>query len=84
MIFGALRRIFLQSISTINVPKDVDKTGLCFFCYTIHQFYWVLGATLGASLFGSFIKFNTDGLDFVMTALFVVIFIEQWMKKKNI
>jgi 4-azaleucine resistance transporter AzlC len=53
-----------------------------FFVTLFNQFYWVLGATLGA-IFGSFIKFNTDGLDFVMTALFVVIFIEQWMKEEK-
>ena len=34
-------------------------------------------------IFGTFIKFNTEGLDFVMTAMFAVIFLEQWLKEKN-
>ena len=34
-------------------------------------------------IFGSFIHFNTEGLDFVMTAMFVVIFMEQWLKEKR-
>jgi 4-azaleucine resistance transporter AzlC len=42
----------------------------------------VVGSAIGG-IFGSFVKFNTEGLEFVMTALFVVIFIEQWMKEKK-
>ena len=34
-------------------------------------------------IFGSLIHFNTEGLDFVMTAMFVVIFLEQWLKEKS-
>lgn len=48
----------------------------------LNHSYWVLGATLGG-IFGSFIHFNTEGIEFVMTALFVVIFLEQWLKDKN-
>lgn len=81
MIFGLCDESFAIN-STINVPKDVDKNWVMFFVTLFNQFYWVLGATLGG-IFGSFIKFNTDGLDFVMTALFVVIFIEQWMKEEK-
>lgn len=45
-------------------------------------FYWFSGATLGG-ISGSLIHFNTKGLDFVMTAMFVVIFMEQWLKEKR-
>mgnify|MGYP006990227248 CR=1 FL=1 len=38
--------------------------------------YWVLGATLGG-IFGAMIPFNTEGLDFVLPAMFIVIFLEQ-------
>ena len=34
-------------------------------------------------IFGSLIHFNTEGLDFVMTAMFVVIFLEQWLKEER-
>jgi 4-azaleucine resistance transporter AzlC len=44
--------------------------------------YWVGGTAIGA-LVGNFITFNTEGLDFAMTAMFVVIFIEQWLKDKK-
>lgn len=53
-----------------------------FFVTLLNHFYWFLGATLGG-IFGSFLHFNTEGLDFVMTAMFVVIFMEQWMKEKR-
>lgn len=53
-----------------------------FFVTLLNQLYWVSGSTLGG-IFGSLIKFNTDGLEFVMVAMFVVIFMEQWLKEKN-
>ena len=49
---------------------------------SINQLYWVCGATLGG-IFGSLIHFNTEGLEFVMTAMFVVIFLEQWLKEES-
>ena len=44
--------------------------------------YWVLGSALG-SIIGSAIKFDTTGIDFVLTALFITIFVEQWMSRKD-
>lgn len=43
-----------------------------FFVTLFNHLYWFSGATLGG-IFGSLIRFNTEGLDFVMTAMFVVI-----------
>ena len=53
-----------------------------FFVTFLNHMYWFTGATLGG-IFGSLIHFNTEGLDFVMTAMFIVIFMEQWMKDKK-
>ena len=53
-----------------------------FFVTLLNQFYWCASATLGG-IVGSLLKFNTDGISFVMTAMFVVIFLEQWLKEKN-
>ena len=53
-----------------------------FYVTLLNHFYWFSGATLGG-IFGSLIQFNTEGLDFVMTAMFVVIFMEQWLKDKK-
>lgn len=52
-----------------------------FYVTLLNQIYWVGGTTIG-SLFSSAINFNTEGLEFVMVALFVVIFLDQWMKER--
>ena len=67
---------------TADIPENVDRGWFMFFVTLLNHFYWFFGATLGG-IFGSFIHFNTEGLDFVMTAMFVVIFIEQWMKEER-
>ncbi len=81
LIFGMCDESFSINY-TAQIPKDVDKEWFMFFVTLLNHFYWFLGATLGG-LFGSLIQFNTEGLDFVMTAMFVVIFMEQWLKDKN-
>ncbi|RFB15302.1 azaleucine resistance protein AzlC [Bacillus sp. HNG] len=81
LIFGMCDESFAIN-SSIKVPENVDKGWVMFFVTLLNHCYWVLGATIGG-VFGSFVTFNTEGLEFVMTALFVVIFIEQWMKEEK-
>ena len=65
-----------------EVPPDVDRGWFYFFVSLLDRFYWVAASTLGG-LLGSVLRFNTEGLDFVMTAMFVVILTEQWLKEKT-
>ena len=65
----------------VEPPAGVDHTWFMFAVTILNHCYWVAATALG-SVFGSFVRFNTDGLDFVMTALFIVIFLEQWLKDK--
>ncbi len=44
--------------------------------------YWVTGSVLGAAM-GTLVKFNTEGIDFALTALFVTVFVEQWLQTKK-
>lgn len=81
LIFGMCDESFSINY-TANIPKDVDRGWFMFFVTLYNHFYWFFGATLGG-IFGSLLHFNTDGLEFVMTAMFVVIFMEQWLKEKN-
>ena len=81
LIFGMCDESFSINY-TADIPKDVDKGRFMTWVTLLNHSYWVLGATLGG-IFGSFIHFNTEGIEFVMTALFVVIFLEQWLKEKN-
>lgn len=81
LIFGMCDESFSINY-TAEVPEGVDKGWFMFFVTLLNQCYWVSGAALGG-LLGSFIPFDTEGLDFVMTALFVVIFLDQWLKEKK-
>ena len=81
LIFGMCDETFSINY-TADIPEDVDRGWFYFFVTLLNQLYWVGGATLGG-LLGNFIKFNTEGLDFVMTAMFVVIFLEQWLKERH-
>ena len=81
LIFGLCDESFSINY-TAQVPEDVDQGWFYFFVTLLNQSYWVSGAILGG-LLGGLLKFDTEGLSFVMTAMFVVIFMEQWMKEKN-
>ena len=81
MIFGMVDETFSINYSA-QPPADVDRGWFMFFVTLFNQIYWILGSTVGA-LFGTLIKFSTEGIEFVMTSMFVVIFIEQWKKDKN-
>lgn len=81
LIFGLCDETFSINY-TADIPSDVDKGWFMFFVTLLNRFYWVSGATIGG-LVGSLLKFDTDGISFVMTAMFVVIFLEQWLKEKK-
>ena len=81
MIYGMCDETF--SVNYVaDISADVDRGWFMFFVTLLNQIYWVAGATLGG-LFGSLITFNTKGLDFVMTALFAVIFLDRLMTEKK-
>lgn len=81
LIYGMCDETFSINYSA-EIPENVDRGWFMFFVTVLNYSYWVTGATFGG-LFGSLIHFNTQGLDFAMTAMFVVIFMEQWMKDKK-
>ena len=81
LIFGMCDESFSINY-TADIPEDVDRGWFMFFVTLLNHFYWFSGATLGG-IFGSFLHFSTEGLDFVMTAMFVVIFLEQWLKEEK-
>ncbi len=65
-----------------NPPDGVKKGPFMLSIALLDYLYWALGTTLGA-VFGGFITFNTEGIDFSLTALFVVIFVNQWKESKD-
>ena len=81
MIFGLVDETFSINYSA-EPPEDVDRGWFMFFVTLFDQIYWVVGSTVGA-VFGTLINFSTEGIEFVMTSMFVVIFVNQWQKDKN-
>lgn len=81
LIFGMCDETFSINYA-VKIPEGIDRGWFMFFVTALNQVYWVSGATIGG-LAGSLLTFNTEGLEFVMTAMFVVIFMEQWLKEKK-
>lgn len=65
-----------------DVPEKVDRHWYSFFVSLFNQCYWILGCVLG-SVLGTVFTFDTAGIEFSMTALFVTVFVEQWLSTKN-
>ena len=61
---------------------EVERKRYYLFVSLFNHFYWVIGSVLGA-LVGSLVKFNTEGIDFALTALFLTVFIDQWLNSKK-
>ena len=81
LIYGMCDESFTINCA-VTPPEGIDRGWFMFFVTLLNQLYWVSGATLGA-LLGYVIHFNTTGIEFVMTALFVVMFIDQWNEAKD-
>ena len=77
MIFGLTDETYSLLCGITDKSED-ELEDLYFIITLLNQSYWVIGTLIGG-LLGSVITFDTTGIDFAMTALFVVIFIEQWL-----
>jgi len=66
----------------VETPPNINRRYFFFAISFLDYMYWVISSIIGGIL-GNFISFNTKGLDFVLTALFVVLFVEQLTKKTN-
>ncbi len=81
LIFGLCDETFSINCSA-EIPEGVDRGWFYFFVTLLNHFYWVSGSTIGG-IVGSLLQFDTEGIGFVMTAMFTVIFLEQWLKEKR-
>lgn len=63
--------------SSVSPPAGVEKRYFYFAISLLDYLYWIVGTAIG-SVCGSFVSFDTAGMDFALTALFVVLFLEQW------
>lgn len=69
-------------VSQAQPPEGMSRHRYCFLVSFLDQCYWVAGTALGA-LAGAFLPVNLEGIDFVLTALFVTIFVEQWLSTRE-
>ncbi len=77
MIFSLTDETY-SLICSLDVPEEFSESDVLFHISLMDQCYWITGSVLGA-LIGQVLPFDTTGIDFAMTALFVVIFVEQWL-----
>lgn len=81
LIFGLTDETF-SVLCHEEVPEGLDRDKVYLWITFLDQCYWVAGSVTGA-LAGNYIGFDTTGLDFALTALFVVIFTDQWKQKEG-
>lgn len=81
MIFSLTDETYSLLVGT-TVPEECDEKYYLFFISFFDQCYWILGSLVG-SLIGSMLTINTTGLDFAMTALFIMIVLEQFLTSQK-
>jgi len=81
MIFGLTDETY-SLVCTTKVPEGVDEEDFVFSITLLDHIYWVVGAAMG-SLLATTVRFNSQGIEFAMTALFLVMFIEMWYRRSN-
>lgn len=69
-------------LSSVKIPGHIDRGLFLLYITLLNQIYWITGSAIG-SILGNVIPFDITGIDFVLTALFVVIFIEQLLTNKK-
>ena len=81
LIFSLTDETF-SLVSKLEPPDGVTRRDFYFWISLLDYLYWQVGSVLGA-LIGGLLPFDTTGLDFALTALFIVLFLEQWRKREN-
>ena len=81
LIFGMTDETY-SLICTTDVPDDVDEEKFLLSITLLNQLYWVIGTILGSVIAGT-LPFSSEGVEFAMTALFIVMFVELWCHRNN-
>lgn len=82
LIFALTDETFALLSGKPKIPSNVDEHTYYLITSAMNQCYWIIGSIIGASL-GSLISIPLKGIDFVMTALFAVLVVEQWKNNKK-
>ena len=81
MIFSLTDETY-SVLCSLKVPEGMNEKKVSLLISLMDHMYWIVGSVLGGMI-GQLIKFDTTGIDFSMTALFVVIVINQWLDSKE-
>lgn len=81
MIFALTDETY-SLVCSEEIADEKERHAYYFMVSLFNQSYWVAGSALGA-LLGSVITFSVEGIDFALTALFITIFVEQWLGMKR-
>lgn len=76
-IFAMTDETFSLNVA-LDIPAHIRQDWVFFHISWLNHLYWILGGVLGVVL-GAMIPFDTTGIDFVLTALFLSIFVDQWL-----
>ena len=82
MIFALTDETY-SLLTTVSVPDGVKKRDFYFYISLLDHFYWIAGGVLGAWFGSFFTSFDCTGLSFALTALFMVLLIEQWKQCRS-
>lgn len=80
MIFSLTDETY-SLLCSVKTPEGIDAGDMRFWIAMLDHSYWILGGVLG-TIIGGILPFDTTGIDFAMTSLFTVIFVEQWQSTK--
>ena len=80
MIFSLTDETY-SLLCSVKTPEGIDASDMRFWIAMLDHSYWILGGVLG-TIIGGILPFDTTGIDFAMTSLFTVIFVEQWQSTK--
>ena len=81
MIFGLTDDTY-SLVTQAKLDPKIDCSRYCFFVTLLNHCYWICGCAIG-SILGATLPISFEGVDFVLTALFVTMFVEQWLSSKN-
>lgn len=81
MIFALTDETY-SLVTQAKIPEGVSKTTYCFLVSLLNQCYWIVGCVAGSAI-GTLVPIDFTGVSFVLTALFVTMFVEQWLSTKH-
>ncbi len=74
--------IYALTDETYSLVCESDDADYCLLVSLLDHLYWITGGVIGA-LLGQVLPFNSEGIDFALTALFVTICVDQWLNSSN-